>query len=417
MTWLRGLLLALLLACTAAAGARAAPPQTGADDPTHQVLVLLRLPPEHLRAGQSYGGAYGDGGALAARQRIATRLARTYGLTMVTDWPMPLVAVDCFVMQVPAGRSVEDVARSLSRDRAVAWAEPMQMYHALASAPPKPAAKPAARAVARTPNDPLFRLQPAATAWRLAELRGAATGRDVRVAVIDSAVDAGHPDLAGQIATRQDFVTGRPAAAELHGTAVAGVIAALADNQLGVAGVAPGARLMALRACWQREAGDTLCDTLSLAKALHYAIERGAQVINLSLGGPPNVLLGRLIDVATARGVVVVGAVDPALAGGGFPASHRGVVAVTLEGGRPNAFSAPGRDIPTTQPGGKFGLVNGSSYAAAHVSGLLALMRERSRRAGLGQLVSARGGSIDACASLRACGGSVRADARTSPGR
>jgi hypothetical protein len=387
MTWMRGLLLACAALWLAAAGAAwAEPAASTADDTERQVLVLLRLPPEHFRAGQAYGGGYGDGAAQAARQRIATRLARAHGLSMVTDWPMPLVGVDCFVMQAPAGRTAAAVAEELARDRAVAWAEPMRVYRALAA-----------------PNDPLFRLQPAASAWRLAELRGVATGRDVRVAVIDSAVDATHPDLAGQISARQDFVAGRPAVAERHGTAVAGVIAAIADNQLGMAGVAPGARLMALRACWQRNADDTVCDTLSLAKALHFAVEGGAQVINLSLGGPPNILLGRLIDAATARGVVVVGAVDPDLAGGGFPASHRGVVAVTYEGGPPGSYAAPGRDVPTTQPGGTFGLVSGSSYAAAHVSGLYALVRERSRRGSPPRLVSARGGAIDACATLRAC--------------
>jgi len=401
MAWLRRLLLAGLMAWLAVAGAAWAAEAPDADDAAQgQVLVLLRLPPEHFRAGAAYAGSYGDGATRAARTRVANRIARAHGLSMVTDWPMPLVGLDCFVMRVPDGRSAAAVAETLSRDRAVAWAEPMQIYRALAAPGP--------------PNDPLFRLQPAASEWRLAELRGVATGRDVRVAVIDSAVDAAHPDLAGQLAARQDFVTARPAAAELHGTAVAGVIGALADNQLGVAGVAPGARLMALRACWQTGADATVCDTLSLAKALHFAIDGRAQVINLSLGGPPNVLLGRLIDVALARGVVVVGAVDPALAGGGFPASHRGVVAVSAEGGG-GAYQAPGRDVPTTEPGGRFGLVNGSSYSAAHVSGLFALLRER-RRPPL-RLVSTTGGAIDACASLHACASPAPLAARTLPAR
>jgi subtilisin family serine protease len=195
---------------------------------------------------------------------------------------------------------------------------------------------------------------------------------------------------------------------------VAGVIAAQADNRLGIAGIAPGARLMALRACWQRSPADTTCDSLSLAKALSFAIERKAQVINLSLSGPPNVLLGRLIDAALERDAVVVAAVDPTLAGGGFPASHRGVVAVTsTPGGAAGTIAAPGRDIPTTQPGGGFGLVSGSSYAAAQVSGLYALLRERSPRA---TLLAGAGGAVDACATLRACGGGgVPLAARAAP--
>jgi subtilisin family serine protease len=272
------------------------------------------------------------------------------------------------------------------------------------------------RAQGSAPNDPMFALQPAAHDWRLAELRGVATGRGVRVAVIDSAVDAAHPDLAGQLAARQDFVIGHPAVAEAHGTGVAGVIAARADNRLGIAGVAPGARLLALRACWQKTTADTICDTLSLAKALSFAIERDARVINLSLGGPPNVLLGRLIDVALERDAAVVAAVDPALAGGGFPASHRGVTAVTsAPGGAAGTFAAPGRDIPTTEPGGGFGLVSGSSYAAAHVSGLYALLRERNPRGRPATLLAGAGGTVDACATLRACGGAIPVAARAAP--
>lgn len=394
MTGWRRLLLALAAVWFAAAGvAWAADP---ADDTGRQVLVMLRLAPDHFRAGSSYAGGYGDGASRAARQRTADRLAREHGLARVTDWPMPLIGVDCFVLLAPAGRSTTEVAAELARDGAVAWSEPMQSYRAQGA-----------------PNDPMFALQPAAQAWRLAELRSVATGRGVRVAVIDSAVDPTHPDLAGQVVARADFVIGHPATAEAHGTGVAGVIAALADNRLGMAGIAPGARLMALRACWQRSAADTTCDTLSLAKALSSAIERKAQVINLSLGGPPNVLLGRLIDVALERDAVVVAAVDPALAGGGFPASHRGVTAVSsAPGGAAGTISAPGRDIPTTQPGGGFGLVSGSSYAAAQVSGLYALLRERSPRA---TLLAAAGGTVDACATLRACGGGVPLAARAAP--
>jgi subtilisin family serine protease len=269
--------------------------------------------------------------------------------------------------------------------------------------------------VSTTHDDPLYRVQPAAREWRLAELHLVATGRNVRVAVIDSMIEKTHPDLTGQVQMSENFVTGRSDEAEQHGTGVAGIIAALADNGLGIAGVAPRARLLALRACWQESAPrtsspTTVCDSLSLAEALHFAIDHNAQVINLSLSGPPDRLLGRLLDAAMARGITVVGAFDRNLPGGGFPASHPGVVAVIDEsqGAAPSGvFSAPGRDIPTTQPGGRWYLVSGSSYAAAHVSGLFALLRERAPRAqGSGALVTnATGEAIDACATLLRAGG------------
>jgi subtilisin family serine protease len=141
---------------------------------------------------------------------------------------------------------------------------------------------------------------------------------------------------------------------------------------------------MALRACWQTDGnagtGATLCESLGLARALQYAIDHKAQVINLSLSGPPGPLLSKLITIALARNTAVVAAFDPSLPKGGFPASLPGVIAVadqSLQNMPANVYGAPGRDIPTTQPGGKWYLVNGTSYSVAHVSGLMALVRER----------------------------------------
>ena len=378
-------------------------------DPAAQILVLLRTPPAHFRPNANYGGAYDDGLGQAARRRVAALLARAHGLRLVTDWPMPLLGLDCFVMAAPAGRSAEAEATMLSRDPGVAWSEPMHVY--------------SGRSAPAAPNDPLFRAQPAAAEWRLADLHQMSTGRNVLVAVIDSQIERNHPDLTGQVQVAQSFVPGRVVAGEDHGTGVAGIIAARANNGVGIAGVAPDARLMALRACWQTGPAPaaTLCDSLTLAKALEFAIDHRAQVINLSLGGPSDMLLGRLIDVALERGVTVVAAYDRTLPGGGFPACHAGVVAVVdapMEGEMAGVYTAPGRDVPTTQPGGRWSLVSGSSFAAAHVSGLMALMRQRGEKGNLAPvLVTARasGGAIDACASLvRALGSCDCACARPS---
>ena len=371
------------------------------------MLVLLRLPPEHFRPGADYSDSYDDAMARSGRRRIADRLAHSHGLALIGDWPMPLVGVDCFIMMAPPGRSTDDEAKLLSLDPAVSWAEPVRLYKGEGS----PSSK--------SSGDPLFQAQPAAREWRLADLHQIATGRNVTVAVIDSTIERNHPDLLGQVVLAENFVSDHPSAAENHGTGVAGVIAALADNGVGIVGVAPGARLMALRACWQTPGSSaqtpaTVCDSLSLAQALHYAIEHNAAVVNLSLAGPPDPLLARLIDVALARRLTVVAAFDPALPHGGFPASHAGVVAVADESmtpDTPGVYTAPGRDVPTTEPGGRWFLVDGSSYAAAHVSGLFALLREHARpsaplilvvagdgRAGDGRAIG--GERVDSCASL-----------------
>ncbi|HEX4742575.1 MAG TPA: S8 family serine peptidase [Caulobacteraceae bacterium] len=395
------------LAAGSCALAQASPPTPGASE----ILVFLRMPPPHLRAGPGPVGDYGDDGSAAGRRRLAARIARAEGLSLVTDWPIPLLGVDCYVMSPPRSGSVEDAATRIAQSPGVAWTQAMHRFDTQGHA----------QARAAAPNDPLFPIQPAASQWRLAALYQVSTGRGVRVAVIDSEVDTAHPDLAGQVEVKRDFVRGHPAQSEAHGTGVAGVIAARANNGLGIAGVAPEARLLALRACWQTGSGAaSVCDSLSLAEALHFAIEHGAEVINLSLSGPEDVLLSRLIDVAMAHGAQVVAAFDPALPHGGFPASHPGVIAVGADGvagASAAVYTAPGRDVPTTQPGGRWGLVDGSSYAAAEVSGLLALLREHDRpRHDPLVLAAASGGAIDACASVLRASGRGEAACPLGPG-
>lgn len=391
MTWLRR----LLAACAGAAALAFSSPVVAQGSPNippdRQVLVMVRHPVDHFRPNGAYaGGAYGDDLARSTRERLARSIAKQHGLTFVDGWPMPMIGVDCFIMAVPDGRSTTAAANELSGDSKVAWAEPVQFYHAQGGT--------------ASPNDPLFAAQPAARAWDLADLHRIATGRGVKVAVIDSGIQANHPDLAGQIIVNRNFVVGQSEIPEAHGTGVAGVIAAKSDNGIGIAGVAPGAKVLGLRACWQQRGGsDTICDGLSVAKALYFAVQQKADVINLSISGPDDRLLTALVGAALSNGSIVVGAYDPKRPNG-FPAAVPGVIAVadqSFAGSSGQVYIAPGRDIPTTQPGGRWFLVDGSSFSAAHVSGLAALVRQRRHSDAL-TLVSDRpvGGKIDACATL-----------------
>jgi subtilisin family serine protease len=388
------LAVAVLAAPLGLAQAAASQGNSAAALPSRQILVMLKVPPQHFRPGAAYGGRYGDTAALASRRRTAENVAQKNGFTVVDGWPMPLLGVDCYVMRLPDGISIDAAVALASKDPRVAWSEPMQVYQAQGGGGARSA-------------DPLFPIEPAAVRWRLAELHKFATGRGVTVAIIDSKVEVTHPDLSGHFIADKNFLSPDPAGAEQHGTAVAGIIGASANNGIGIAGIAPGAELMALRACWQVTAragtsAPTLCESLSIARALQYAIDHNANVINLSLSGPPGTLLSKLIAIALARNATVVTAFDPSLPKGGFPASLPGVVVVadqSLQNLPANVYGAPGRDIPTTQPGGKWYLVNGTSYSVAHVSGLVALVRERHSGARL-SLAKSRMGAIDACATL-----------------
>src|SRR5689334_12001630 len=282
-----------------------------------QVLVMLRVAPPHFRPDVDYAGGYDSRVGRDARRRIAEGLASQYGLKIIDAWPMPALGVDCFVMETQGTSSLARLVEKLSLDPRVESAQSMNLFHVLGY------------------NDPLYSLQPAATSWHLADLHRITTGKNVRVAEIDTGVETAHPDLSGRVALSRNFVDERTEVAEAHGTEVAGIIAAAGNNGIGIVGVAPEARLLVLRACWQTSgSGDpAVCSSFTLAKALQFALSADAQVINLSLGGPRDRLLERLLDTALSRGITVVGAADPGSSDGGFPASHRGVLAIATDDG------------------------------------------------------------------------------------
>lgn len=394
--WARALAFIVLLLCGPTLLASPLPAQD-LQDSARQILVVFRLPPDHARASGGYegGNTYGDDLAHSARLHFATRIAHAHGLKLVDDWPMPLLGMGCLVMAMPDGASLEKAAADVAKDRGVVFAEAAHVF--------------AARNAPSVKADPLLPAQATSRQWRLESLHQIATGRGVIVAVIDSAIDLNHPDLAGQVALERNFVPASATFPERHGTAVAGIIAAKEGNGIGIVGVAPAARLISLRACRETSGSPelpTLCDSVSLAKAIYFAIDHHARIINLSLAGPDDRLLSLLLQLAMARGSTVVASFSPGLPGGGFPASLHGVIAVSDQ---PPALSntrtvyyAPGRDVLTTLPNGRWGLVSGSSFSAAHVSGLLALLQENTGAGGTFTLIRARGEGeqIDACATL-----------------
>jgi hypothetical protein len=368
------------------------------DASERQILVMLRAVPPHFRPDINYVQGYEARIRQGAQRRIAEDLAQRHALKVVTAWPMPALGIDCFVMEAQSSDAIAHMVEEIARDTRVESAQAMNVFHVLAH------------------NDPLYPLQPGARLWHIAEVHKITTGRDVRVAEVDTGVEVDHPDLRGRVAVARDFVETPAPAAEVHGTAVAGIIAARADDGIGIAGVAPEAKLFALRACQQASHETTAtCTSYTLAKALQFALDQDVQVINLSLGGPRDRLLERLLDAALARHIVIVSAIDTRVGGGGFPASQPGVLAVSGEtiGSLPaGTLVAPGRDIPTTTPGYTWSFVSGASYAAAHVSGVVALLLEREPTMDAAQVRSAlaSGGGpgallgapvmVDACAAI-----------------
>ena len=323
-------------------------------------------------------------------------LAQAYGLRTVYSWNLASLGEQCVVFEVTGGRQAEAVARRLASDPRVSSVQTIETFEVLADAKPW--------------NDPYAHLQHSAEALHLEQAHRWATGKGVRVAVIDTGVDLDHPDLRGRVVKAQNFVDQgeRSFTTDFHGTAVAGVIAAAANNEVGIVGVAPQAEIYALKACWQQPPGarEAVCNSYTLAKAADFAITQGAQVLNFSLAGPPDALLARLIKVALERGIVVVAAAPSKPDGRSFPASLEGVIGISGSDPPGPAFlGAPAVDILTTVPHGSYDFFSGSSLAAAQASGVAALLLERNPRLKPAELAAlfhktAHLSQIDACAAL-----------------
>jgi subtilisin family serine protease len=300
----------------------------------------------------------------AAQQ--ARRVAAAYALREVASWPIRELAMHCVIYEIVSGRPPSEVLTALAHDPRVLLAEPLHEFHTL-SAPQAPPPY----------NDPLYDLQTNLAALGVPDAHRRAQGAGVRIALIDTAVDERHPDLQGRIASSRSFTgTNRGAAGSLrHGTAMAGIIAAVANNHIGIVGIAPLARLDVFTACWQLEPGSdaAVCNTFTLAQALAAALESGAPLVNLSVAGPGDPLLTALVQSGLRRGVVFVGAHE---ADSGFPAAIPGVIraAGSESAIPPGTFAAPARHVLTLRPDAQYDFESGSSVAAAEITGVIALL-------------------------------------------
>ena len=297
--------------------------------------------------------------------RAAKRIAEDFDLVTLDEWPIVSLKVHCLVFGVAGNVRIEDLLARLEERSEVESAQRMNEFEVSAT-------------VGSDAVDPYSNLQHNHATLELLQAHRWSLGDGTSVTIIDTGADLQHPELKTQIVAHQDFVENGDSefSADAHGTAIAGVIGAASYNGIGMIGVAPSTRLSVLKACWYGiDDSRAVCDSFTLAKALSHAVESETDVINLSLGGPSDALLGRLVKRALSDGIVVVAAA-PKWNGVGFPVEIAGVIVVDSSGHASPQFeiTAPGDDILVPVPAGGYDYASGSSLSAAHVSGIAALL-------------------------------------------
>jgi len=282
---------------------------------------------------------------------------------------IPLLDGALVRLRLPANRSLESLLASLANDPDVELAQPNYDYSVS-----KKAASP--KTVPQYADDTI----------RLDEAHRLARGNGVMVAVIDTAIEAAHPELAGTIAGEFDAVGEGPAAPESHGTQIAGILAAHAE----LTGVAPEAKLLSVRAFRSGKKSPAQSTSLQLLKGIDWAYDAGAKVMNMSFTGPMDPLLERIVKAAADKGVIFIAAAGNNGPKGAplYPAAYPQVIAVTATDDKDKLYAkanrgdyisiaAPGVDIIAPALKGKYEMSSGTSMAAAHVSGVVALLLER----------------------------------------
>lgn len=343
-------------------------------------IILVTYADKHINripigvANQSYRRR-DDYSSSTWSKKVASRIEADYKLKILSQWPIKEIGEHCVVYLVNKDQSMADVISALAKDDRIDNVQAMNTFQVMAD----------------KYSDPYYRLQTNIHSINLAAIHNRATGKNVSIAIVDTGVDKKHPDLEGQIKQSKDFVAQKSSDSwgDIHGTAIAGVIAAKPNNGQGIVGIAPDSSIIILKACWGIKAGslEAICNSFTLALAINTAIEMNVDVLNLSLTGPHDPLLARLIEKAIQQGIIVIASqADRDDTKSGFPAQQSGVIGVRSMNSKMTQsshgnliISAPGEDILTTLPDGAYDFVSGNSLATAHISGLTALLLQLKR--------------------------------------
>lgn len=306
-------------------------------------------------------------GALSEAQ--ADALARRHGLRLVGSQSFPLIGATIGLFRIAGGKTVAAASREFALESGVRSVQPNFRY------------------VLQDQNTGLSEGDPAQYSLaklRLPQAHTLAHGVNVTIAVIDSGIDLKHPEFAGVAITPFDAL-GSKEGPHAHGTGVAGAI--VSHGRL--MGSAPAAHILAIRA-FAASGKSAESTSYVILKGLDLAAAHGAQIVNMSFAGPKDGLVERGLAALAARNILMVAAAgnagpkSPPL----YPGADSNVVAVSATDAKDKLFAAsnrgsyvavaaPGVDIFLPAPDDKYQIISGTSFSAAYVSGLAALILER----------------------------------------
>lgn len=307
----------------------------------------------------------------ASPQAIA-QLARRFNLTQLESQRFDLIGGTFYRWRIGGRRTVPAMTNALANLSIVAAVQPNHVFVLQDEM---------ASSATATHGDPA---QYVLSKLEIEQAHQLATGKSVLLAVIDSAIDGSHPDLAGSIAKNFDALGGQ-SNPQLHGTEMAGAIAAHGK----LLGIAPGVQLLAARA-FDNTPGKARGTSFDIFKSLQWAADNGARVINMSFAGPADPTLHRMLAAAYAKDIVLIAAAgnNGPNATPAYPGADPDVIAVTATDaddrpfklanhGKYVAVAAPGVEILAVAPDASYQTATGTSVAAAHVSGIAALLLQR----------------------------------------
>ncbi len=356
---------------------------------------------------RSYRGG-GDWAVPLSLQSKISSLEQSFALRKQKVWPMESINRHCVVFTVDKRQDIDTLLEEITTSRGVITAQRMHLFETMLSTKELSSEVLSAEALSNNKflnkvpsyNDTHLDIQYGQYVDTLTHLHSLGRGEAIKIGVVDTLSDHQHPDLLDQINRQYQYVA-TTTDNQTHGTAMAGIISARANNNTGLVGLAPDAVLNIYAACESSQGEKARCNSFNILQALEQAIKDEVHILNLSIAGPYDELIEAVINVAHKQGIVVIAAINGQARSKSFPATMDVVVgveaipedtAVEKTMSEKTASEQPNNPMRyqdlfgdwlsrseklSTLSGGGYRFFTGSSISTASISGVAVLVRQQ----------------------------------------